>query len=66
MIKPPNENKLFKQIDENFDKVKGVLKFIRDFEGDPVINIDRIMDKNENLYLKGCGIFFISQQHNNG
>ena len=61
MIKPPNENKLFKQIDENFDKVKGVLKFIRDFEGDPVINIDRIMDKNENLYLKGCGIFFISQ-----
>jgi hypothetical protein len=61
MIKPPNENKLFKQIDEDFDKVKEVLKFIRDFEGDPVININQIMDKNGNLHLKGCGIFFISQ-----
>lgn len=61
MMKPPNKNKLFKQIDNDFNRFKKVLRFIRDFKGDPVININQLLDKKENLYLKGGGIFFITQ-----
>ncbi|HEX3033801.1 MAG TPA: type I restriction enzyme HsdR N-terminal domain-containing protein [Thermodesulfobacteriota bacterium] len=61
MMKPPNKNQMFKQIDEDFGKLKEVLKFTRDFAGDPVININRLMDRNGNFYLKGGGIFFITQ-----
>lgn len=61
MMKIPNKNKLFKQIDNDFNRVKKVLMFIRDFKGDPVININQLLDKENNLYLKGGGIFFITQ-----
>jgi len=61
MMKPPNKNLVFKQIDEDFGKFKRILKFVRDFRGDPVININQLMDKTGNLYIKGSGIFFITQ-----
>jgi len=61
MMKPPNENKIFKQIDSNLIGFKKVLRFIRDFKCDTVIAINQLLDKKGNLYLKGCGIFFITQ-----
>lgn len=61
MIKPPNRNLIFKQLDEDFDKFKRVLKFIRDFTGDAVMNINQLMDKNGSLYIQGAGIFFLTQ-----
>lgn len=61
MIKPPNKNQIFKQIDENFDKFKEMLKFIRDFSGDAISNINKLLDKSGSLYVRGGGIFFITQ-----
>lgn len=64
MMKPPNKNLVFKQIDEDFAKFKEVLKLIRDFPDDPkdpVIKIKRLIDKTENLHIEGGGIFFITQ-----
>jgi hypothetical protein len=61
MIKPPNRNLIFRQIDEEFGKFKTVLTFIRDFTGDAVANIDHLMDKKRDLSIAGGGIFFITQ-----
>ena len=61
MIKKPNQNQVFKQIDENFDKFKETLKFIRDFSGDAISNINTLLDKSGSLYVRGGGIFFITQ-----
>ncbi len=61
MIKQPNKNTLFKQIDEDFGKFKRFLQFIRDFIGDPVVSISQLLDKKGSLYIKGGGIFFITQ-----
>lgn len=61
MMKPPHKNLYFKQIDEDFGRFIRMLKFIRDFPGDPVININQLMDKTGSLYIKGGGIFFITQ-----
>jgi len=61
MMKPPNRNELFRQIDEDFGKFKRVLKFIRDFAGDPIINLNRLIDPKQSLHLKGGGIFFVTQ-----
>ncbi|MBO8131284.1 MAG: type I restriction enzyme HsdR N-terminal domain-containing protein [Candidatus Marinimicrobia bacterium] len=58
MMKPPNRNKLFKQIDNDFNKFKKVLKFIRDFKGEPVININQMLDRKGDLYLRG-GWYFL-------
>lgn len=62
MIKPPNKNLIFTQIDEDFEKFKKMLRFIRDFPGDDAIsNINELLDRTKNLYVKGGGIFFITQ-----
>jgi hypothetical protein len=61
MIKPPNKNLIFTQIDEDFEKFKEMLLFIRDFSGDAISNINKLLDKTGSLYVKGGGIFFITQ-----
>lgn len=61
MIKPPNKNLIFQEIDANFKKVKKFLKFILEFQGDAVLNLSRLLNKSDALYLKGAGIFFITQ-----
>lgn len=61
MMKPPNRNKLFDQIDKDFNRFKKVLWFIRDFKDDPIINIKKLLDKKGKFHLKGGGIFFITQ-----
>lgn len=61
MIKPPNKNLVFMQIDEDFDKFKRTLLFIRDFPGDAISNINTLLDKAGRLYVRGGGIFFITQ-----
>ena len=61
MLKPPNKKQLFRQIDEGFDKFRKVLNFVRDFKGDPVVNISKLLDRKGGLYLTGGGIFFVTQ-----
>lgn len=61
MMKPPNKNLIFSQIDKDFLRFKKVLKFIHDFKGDPVTNIKDLLDKKGSLYIQGGGIFFIIQ-----
>ena len=61
MLKRPNKQELFRQIDEDFDKFRKVLKFIREFKGDPVVNINKLLDKKGDLHLERGGIFFVTQ-----
>jgi len=61
MMKPPNRNLLFSQIDEEFGKFKRVLEFIGDFTGDPIVNLNVLIDRRESLHLKRGGIFFVTQ-----
>jgi hypothetical protein len=61
MIKRPNRNRIFSKIDQNFAKFKALLKFMRDFLGDPAVNINRLLDHQGPFYIPGAGLFFISQ-----
>jgi hypothetical protein len=61
MLKNPNKRQIFRQIDDDFDRVIKMLECIRDLRGDPVKTIDRLLDWKGGLRLKGGGIFFISQ-----
>jgi hypothetical protein len=38
-----------------------MLKFIRYFSGDAISNINKLLDKSGSLYVRGGGIFFITQ-----
>jgi len=58
MIKPPNKNAVFSEIDGDFSKVMKFLKTIDGFEGDPVQNIKSLC---EEFKIRGGGIFFITQ-----
>lgn len=61
MCKLPNQNKIFFEADNNFTKVQLFLKFIRDFEGSPEENLDRLFDTADKLHINGAGPFIISQ-----
>lgn len=50
MMKPPNKNLIFMQIDEDFTKFKRTLLFIREFSGDAISNINTLLDKAGSLY----------------
>lgn len=61
MMKIPNRNRLFEQIDNDFEKVKNVLKLILDIPLNTIGNLQKLLDKSEPVSLKGGGIFFITQ-----
>ena len=61
MIKTPNRRLIFKQIDEDFPKILRFLEFIDDFKGDPVNNINLLLNDSKDYKIKGGGIFFITQ-----
>ena len=61
MIKRPNQNHIFMELDQDFAKFISLLKFIRDFSGDPVININKLLDRQGSFYIQGAGLFFLSQ-----
>lgn len=60
MIKNTNKKFVFEEIDRDISKFRKVFSFILDFKGDPIINIEKLLE-NDMLHIKGCGIFFISQ-----
>jgi hypothetical protein len=57
MIKPPNKSAIFKEIDEDFTKVRNFLNTIYEFQGDP----EKIKSLCEGSKIRGGGIFFITQ-----
>jgi len=61
MMKPPNRNTVFDEIDRNFLKVKKSLAFIADFSGDPVESVNVLCNDSSALKIRGCGIFFVTQ-----
>lgn len=61
MMKTPNRNLVFAQIDKDLKKFKRVLNFINSFEGDPVRNLNALLRDSPDLQLRGAGIFFITQ-----
>lgn len=61
MIKLPNKNEVFKQIDNNLGRFKNLLRLLLQFKGDTVANLDKALDKEEPYHIKGGGPFFITQ-----
>lgn len=61
MIKEPNKNIIFQQIDNDLDSIKKTLKFIKEFSGNQIENIRKLTDRNGEFHIKGGGIFFITQ-----
>ncbi|HQK54779.1 MAG TPA: type I restriction enzyme HsdR N-terminal domain-containing protein [Sedimentibacter sp.] len=61
MVRTPNKLHLYSAIDNDINRVRKVLRFIKSFSGDPVFAIDQLLDKASELYLKGAGIFVITQ-----
>jgi hypothetical protein len=60
MMKPPNRNSVFSEIDSDFPKIKRFLAFLAEFSGDPVKNINDLCN-NSSFKIRGSGIFFITQ-----
>jgi hypothetical protein len=60
MMKTPNRNTVFDQIDKDFSKVKKFLKFLAEFRGDPVENINRLCN-DSSFKIRGIGLFYITQ-----
>jgi hypothetical protein len=61
MMKPPNRNTVYAEIDKNFSKVKNFLTFLAEFSGDPVENINYLCNESSPIKIRGGGIFFITQ-----
>jgi hypothetical protein len=59
--KQPNINRIYSEIDNNFEKIISFLKFIRDFQGDPEENLIHLFDPNDKLHVNGIGPFITSQ-----
>ena len=50
-----------KAIDDDFAKIKRVLRFIADWKGDPVQNLNRLLDTNSDLHITMLGPFIVTQ-----
>lgn len=61
MMKPPNRNTVFGEIDKDFPKVKKFLAFLDEFSGDPVENVNALCNDSSALKIRGGGIFFVTQ-----
>jgi hypothetical protein len=61
MIKLPNKNEALKHIDGDLDRFKNLLRFLLQFKGDIVANLDTALDKEGPYHIKGGGPFFITQ-----
>lgn len=62
-MKIPNRNAILSAIREDFNKFKAFLKFIAEFTGDPVpvYELNRLLDRDSTLHVKGAGLFFVTQ-----
>jgi len=56
-----NKTKIYSEVDNNFERIKAFLKFLREFKGDPEENLDRLFDRTSELHVNGMGPFIISQ-----
>lgn len=57
----PIEQALLETIDGNYGKIKKVLRFIAEWQGDPVQNLNRLLDYGSSLHIKMLGLFIITQ-----
>lgn len=60
LMKLPNKNKVFDTIDNNFERVRIILRLIKDFDRDPIGRLSKLLNK-PNFHINGGGIFFITQ-----
>ena len=60
LCKLPNKNRIFEDVDKNFNKIKKFLRIIKNFNGDPEI-LQRLLDTKNKLHIKGMGIYYITQ-----
>lgn len=57
----PVRKALLEAIDDDFVKIKKVLRFIADWQGDPVQNLNFLLDIRSNLHIKMFGPFIVTQ-----
>jgi len=57
----PVTDALLKAIKDDFAKIKKVLRFIADWKGDPVQNLNRLLDRRSDLHIKMFGPFIVTQ-----
>jgi len=57
----PVRKALLKAIDDEFAEINKVLRFIRDWQGDPVQNLNRLLDVRSDLHIKMLGPFIVTQ-----
>lgn len=56
-----NKRNIYFEVDNNFEKIKAFLRFIREFEGDPEENLDMLFDRTSDLHVSHMGPFIVSQ-----
>lgn len=61
MMKIPNRNAILSAIEGDFSKFKAFLEFIAHLTGDPVHQLDQLLDRNSSLHVRGAGLFFVTQ-----
>lgn len=59
--RPPNKYALLRVLNDDFSKVKKVLRFVSDFGGDSVQNLNRLLDRAGELHIRGAGLFVVTQ-----
>jgi len=61
MVKIPNRNAILSAIREDFNRFKTFLKFIAHLTGDPVYELNELLDRNSKLHVRGAGLFLVTQ-----
>jgi thermostable 8-oxoguanine DNA glycosylase len=59
--RPPNLNRIYAEVENNFDKIKSFLRFIKDFKGEPEENLNKLFDPRNEIHISGMGPFILSQ-----
>jgi hypothetical protein len=57
----PVTKALFEAIDNHPDKIRKLLRFIADWQGDPVQNLNRLLDTRSELHISMFGPFIVTQ-----
>lgn len=61
MVKFPNRKAILTTIREDLGKFKSFLKFIAGLVGDPIYELNRLLDRSSTLHIRGAGLFFVTQ-----
>ena len=56
-----NRNSLLETVDNDFARIRNVLRFIADFHRDSIQDLNLLLDPRSALHIRGAGLFVITQ-----